>query len=468
MSEASQLSAPQSRRAAAARSLTAGPILPPLLRLAAPNLLVTTVYALVSGVDAYYIGKLGAEALAGISLVFPMVMLMQTMSVGAMGGGIASAIARAAGAGDRERADALAMHALLIGAGVGLLFTLGMLLGAGALFRLMGGYGESVQTALAYSDIFFGWAVLLWIFQSLAAILRGLGNMTLPAAVLVGGELFYVALAPALIFGIGPIPALGVRGAALLVVLLYVVRILVLLRHFLSAQSRIRLRLRGLRIRAALFWEILRVGIPSSVSTLLTNLNILIVTTFAGLFGAYSLAGYGVGARLEYMLAPIVFGLGSALVTMVGTNIGAGQKERALRVAWTGAGLAAFLTGMVGLACAAFPETYMRLFTSNAEVIAVGASYLRTVGPVYLFYGLGISLFFASQGAGKPRWPLVASVVRFAITAGVGYLAVHWLDRGVEGLFLVVAVAFVVFGSIVAIAVKAGAWEARNVSIQRQ
>jgi putative MATE family efflux protein len=446
------------------KSVLAGPILPPLLFLAAPNVLVAAVYAIVQGVDAYYIGRLGSDALAAISLVFPMAMLMQTMSVGAMGGGIASAVARALGAGDREKASALAVHGILVGAGLGALFALGMHAGARALYEWMGGRGAAVEIALAYSDILFSAAILLCVFQSLAATLRGAGNMGLPAAVLIGGELLYVAVAPALIFGAGPmfgaglIPALGVRGAAYLVVALYVVRIAILLSYFRSVRSPVRLELAAFGIRLALFYEILRVSIPSSVSTLLTNLSILTVTAYAGVFGAHALAGYGMGARLEYMLAPIVFGFGSALVTMVGANVGAGQDGRARKVAWTGTAIAGLLTGGVGLLCAALPDVYMGLFTSDPAVIAVGASYLRTVGPVYLFYGVGISLFFALQGAGRPRWPLVGSVVRFVLTAGGGALAVHWLHLEIDALFQVVAGAFVVYGGLVAIAAHTRAW----------
>jgi putative MATE family efflux protein len=458
LSATARIVPPASRSAAALQSLVTGPILAPLLWLAAPNVLVTAVYAVVQGVDAYYVGRLGSDALAAISLVFPMAMLMQTMSVGAMGGGIASAVARALGGGDRNKASALAAHGILVGAALGALFALGMHAGARALYEWMGGRGAPVEIALDYSDILFGAAILLCVFQSLAATLRGAGNMSLPAAVLIGGELLYVAFAPALIFGAGPIPALGVRGAAALVVAVYVVRIAILLGYFRSPGCPVRLEPGAFRIRPALFYEILRVSVPASVSTLATNLSILAVTAFAGVFGAQALAGYGMGARLEYMLAPIVFGFGSALVTMVGANVGAGQEARARRVAWTGTAIASLLTGSVGLICATLPESYMSLFTSDPAVMAVGAKYLRTVGPVYFFYGVGVSLFFASQGAGRPGLPLLGSVVRLVLTAGGGAVAVYGLRLDIDALFLVVATAFVVYGSLVAIAVQTRTW----------
>src|SRR5207247_1081704 len=121
--------------------------------------------------------------------------------------------------------------------------------------------------------------------------------------------------------------------------------------------------------------------------------------------GTFALAGYGMGVRLEYLLIPLVFGFGSALVTMVGTNFGAGQRARAGRVAWTGAAMAAGATEAIGLAAAFFPHSWLGLFTNEPAVLAAGAAYLRVVGPAYGFFGLGLALYFASQGAGRLLWP---------------------------------------------------------------
>jgi MATE family, multidrug efflux pump len=146
-------------------------------------------------------------------------------------------------------------------------------------------------------------------------------------------------LSPALIFGWPPFPPLGIQGAAVAIIIYYGLGTLVLLGYILCGRSLVRLWYADLRLRPALFWEILRVGAPGSLNTVLTNLNVVLLTGLVGPFGAFALAGYGMGARLEYLQIPLVFGFGSALVTMVGTNIGAGNRVRAERVAWVGAGL---------------------------------------------------------------------------------------------------------------------------------
>jgi putative MATE family efflux protein len=440
------------------RGLLDGPITATLLGLAAPNVLVMMLQAAVSTLDAVFVGWLGADALAGVSLVFPLVMLMQTMSAGGMGGGVASAIARALGAGRRADANALVIHALIIALTMAACFTGALALGGPRLYRAMGGTGPALDLAVAYSNTVFGGAAAYWLFNTLGSVVRGTGNMLLPAGVMTVGAVIYVALSPALILGWGPLPRLGIAGAAAASVAAFGLGALGLVAFLLSGRGLVALRLSGVRLRWALFWDILRVGVPGSLNTVLTNLTVVLVTGLVGPFGAGALAGYGMGARLEYLLIPLVFGLGSGLVTMVGTNVGAGQVARAERVAWVGAGLAAGATGSLGLFAAAFPGAWLGLFSADPDVLAAGGRYLRIVGPVYGFFGLGLALYFASQGAGRLSWPLVAGFTRLLIAALGGWVVVHWLGGGLPGLFVASALSLVVFGTTVAVAVRAGAW----------
>jgi len=440
------------------RRLLDGPVASTLLRLAAPNVLVMMLQAAVGTLDAVFVGWLGSEALAGVSLVFPLVMLMQTMSAGGMGGGVASAIARALGAGRRADAHALVAHALLIALAMAACFTAGLVLAGPALYRSMGGTGPTLDAAIAYSNVVFAGAGAYWLFNTLGSVVRGTGNMALPAAVMTASAVIYVGLSPALILGWGPFPRLGIAGAGAASVASFGLGALALMAFLFSGRSLVTLTLRGARLRRALFWDILRVGAPGSLNTVLTNLTVVLLTGLVGPFGATALAGYGMGARLEYLLIPLVFGLGSSLVTMVGTNVGAGQLARAEHVAWVGAGLAAGFTGSIGLVAALFPRAWLGLFSTDPDVLAAGARYLTLVGPVYGFFGLGLALYFASQGAGRLAWPLVAGFARLVIAALGGWLAIHQLGAGLSGVFIAIAVALVVFGVTVAAAIRAGAW----------
>ncbi|MDB5956915.1 MATE family efflux transporter [Ramlibacter sp.] len=439
------------------RELLEAPIAPTLLRLGAPNVLVMVAQAAAGLIETYFIGKLGVDALSGVALVFPLVMLMQMMSAGAIGGGISSAIARALGARRREDADALVLHALLISALFGLVFTAAAWLGGAALYRQMGGTGGALRVALVYSGWVFSGAVLVWLFNALASVLRGTGNMATPAAVTCIGTLLLVPLSPALIFGIGPIPALGVAGGAIALLLYYLLGGAWLAWYVASGRGVMTPRLRGFQLRRPLLLDILRVGLAGAVSTVATNVSIGIATALTGAYGTAAIAGYGTASRLEYLLVPLVFGLGGPLVAMVGTAMGAQLPQRALRATWIAAAMAVLMTEAIGLVAAAYPAAWLRLFSEDPAVIAAGSAYLRAVGPCYGFFGLGLLLYFASQGAGRLKWPVIGNLARLAVAGLGGWLAAR-AGWGLPGVFAAQGAALVVYGLLNAAAVAGGAW----------
>ena len=442
------------------RLLLEAPIGRTLLRLAAPNILVMVAQAAVGLIETYFVGKLGLDALAGMALVFPLVMLMQMTSAGAMGGGIASAIARALGAGRRADANALVLHAIVIALGFAATFSLVLLFGGRWLYGQMGGTGASLEAAVTYSHWVFAGAILVWLFNSLAAVIRGTGNMNVPAKVTVLGVFALIPLSPLLIFGWGPVPALGIAGGAIALLLYYLVGTVALAAYLWSDASLLKPSLKSVKLRWALFKDILRIGLLGSISTLATNLSIGIATSFAGGFGPAAIAGYGTASRLEYLLVPLVFGLGAPLVAMVGTCMGAGQHERALRATWIGAAMAFTLTEVIGLAAAIFPAPWLSLFGTDPAMLAAGTLYLRNVGPLYGFFGVGLVLYFASQGAGRLLWPVIGNLARLVVAAVGGWLAIRW-GGGLAQVFLSQSIALVVYGVLIASAIAGGAWFGR-------
>ena len=439
------------------RLLLEAPIAPTLLRLGAPNVLVMLAQAGVGLIETYFVGKLGTDALAGMALVFPAVMLMQMTSAGAMGGGIASAIARALGARRRNDADALVLHALLIAAVFALAFMVTVVAGGRWLYTRMGGSGGALDAALIYSNWVFGGALLVWLFNTLSAVIRGAGNMALPAYVTVAGAVLLLPLSPLLIFGWGPLPGLGIAGGAIALLLYYLASSAVLAAYLWSSRSLLRPSLRGLQLRWALFADILRVGLVGTVSTVATNLAIGITTALVGAYGTAAIAGYGTASRLEYLLVPLVFGLGAPLVAMVGTCIGAGQRERALRATWIGAAIAFAMTEAIGLWAAAYPAAWLSLFNTEPAMIEAGSQYLRIVGPWYGFFGLGLVLYFASQGAGRLLWPVLGNIARLVVAVAGGWLALHG-GYAIAGVFAAQAAAMVVYGIANAWTIAGGAW----------
>jgi putative MATE family efflux protein len=447
----------QLRSDGARKAILTGSILPTLLRLALPTMVVLLAQTAVNIAEAYYVGFLGTDALAGVAMVFPVFMLMTMMSNGGIGSGVASAVARAVGAGRKHDADALVFHAIILAIIFGALFTFGTMRAGPALYRALGGRAEALDAALKYSNYLFAGAIPVWIVNLQAAALRGSGNVKVPATVTLVGALVLIPASPLLIFGFGPVPGLGIGGAGIAFGVYYGAAMLVLSRYMMSGRSGLTFRF--VPLQSSLFVDILKVGIPTAFNTVLTNLTVILVTGAVGLFGTKALAGYGIASRLDYVMIPILFGLCTAVLTMVGVNAGAGQIARAKRIAWVSSLVGLALTETVGLLVAVFPMLWLHLFSHDPDVLHEGATYLRIVAPAYGALGLGFVIAFAAQGVGHVFWPVVASIVRLLLAAGFGWIAVGYFGGGMTTLAAMVAVSLVAYTAICAIAmVSTSVW----------
>ncbi|MCI4237424.1 MATE family efflux transporter [Dickeya dianthicola] len=423
-----------------------GPILPVMLRLALPTIAVLVVQALVGVVETYFVSSLGADVLAGVAVVFPVLMLMQMMANGGIGGGLSSAISRASGAGRWQDAQALVWHGVIIAGVLGAAFAAIILIGGEALYHVMGVKGPSLSAALAYSNLVFAGAPLVWLVALLSAALRGAGDTKTPARITLLGGVILLPLSPVLILGWGPIPSFGVAGAGIAILLYYLFATLLLVRHMRSANSVIRLSIAPLSSR--LFKDVLGVGFLSAIGTVQINLTVTAVTAVVGLFGPDAIAGYGIASRLDYLQIPLLFGLGTAIMTMVGVNIGAGQKQRAQRIAWVGAAVAFTFTELIGLGAAVYPRLWLSLFSDDHVILAAGTRYLQNVAPFYGAIGIGMALYFAGQGAKRVLWPVLAGTVRMVIAAFVGWLVVTQYGADLPSLFQIVALSALIYGVI--------------------
>ena len=439
-----------SRKDATRAAILAGPVLPTLLKLALPTMIVLIAQTAVNIAEAYYVGFLGTDALAGVAMVFPVFMLMTMMSNGGIGSGVAASVARAVGGGRKQDADALLFHAIIIAIVFGAAFTFGTIRGGPMLYRALGGHSEALDAALKYSNYLFAGAIPVWIVNLQAAALRGSGNVRVPATVTLVGALVMIPASPLLIFGYGPVPRLGIQGAGIAFAVYYCGAMLFLLRYMASGRSGLTFKFVPLQRR--LFMDILKVGIPTAVNTVLTNLTVILVTGAVGLFGTTALAAYGIASRLDYVMIPILFGLCTAVLTMVGVNVGAGQIARARRIAWISSVVGLAITGSIGLVVAAFPLIWLHLFSHDPEVLREGVTYLRIVAPAYAALGFGFVVAFAAQGVGHVFWPFVASVTRILCAAGLGWIAVGYFHAGMAALASMVAASLVAYAAICAIA----------------
>lgn len=454
----SVLQAAAAVRAARTRAILEAPIAPTLARLAAPNVLAMLVQALMSIAEGTFASRLGVDALAGLALVFPLVMLTQMLSAGAVGGAIASAVARALGAGDPARAGGIVLAAWIVAVGASLASVVLIAVFGRAIFERLGGAGPAADEAIAYATIFFPGCLAIWLCHSTLSVVRGTGGMTFASGVLLTVSLLSIPLAGALALGWGGLPALGMAGLALGSVTAHGFGAALALGYVLSGRAGFAMN--RARPKAAMFADILRVGGIAAVNTGLTVLTIVLMVGAVGRYGADALAGYGLGARLEFLMIPVVFGIGAAMTAMVGTNIGAGRVDRALRIAWTGSLAAAAIVGSIGVVVAVFPDLWLGIFLSPDDLgpLAAGRSYLRIVGPFYGFFALGLAIYFASQGAGRMGWPFVGGVLRIGIAFAGAVVLEAVTDLGMRSVFVAIAAGMFVYGVFIASALMRARW----------
>ncbi len=440
----------------------AAPAPPSLLRQIAMLAGPTTVVSMMQGgaqlAETWLVGRQGTTALAGYAMVLPFLLMMFMMSTGAMGGGVASAIARALGGGRRDEASALVTHALVIALAMGLgLFTLPLCLGGPWVFAALGGSGAVLEAAVSFSGALFAGAVLVWLVNTQAAILRGTGNHAMPAWVISLGW----CVQPVLAWFLMEVCGLGLPGAGWATCIVFGVNCMIMWIAIRGGAAGFVPDLR-VKLSGALFWRILAVGAVASVMAAISNLTIILMTRLVAPYGTVAVAAYGVGTRLEFIMAPLSFGIGSALITLVGTRVGGGDWAGARRVAWTGGLIATAVGGAVGLLLAVFSGFFAGLFTRDPAVQVIAAQQLMIVGPTFAGLGMGFALYFASLGAGRVRWPFVAVVSRIVLAVGGGALLAGPLEMGLTGLFIGVALGLSSYGLVVAASVRRGVWSARD------
>ena len=437
--------------------LLTSPILPTLLRLALPNMLAMVATALAAIAETAYVGSFGTSALAGMALVFPMVMLQTMLSGGAMGGGVSSAVSRALGAGQPERANDLAVHAMWIGVVAGAVFMALMLGFATELFAALGGHGEALTQAVAYANVAFLGSIFIWLVNTFSSVLRGAGNMRVPSATLLVVSVVQIAVAGALGLGWGPFPRMGMAGVAAGQVIANGLGAAFLMAYLMSGTDRIHMRLRHTTLQSQLTRDILRVGSIACISPFQTVITILILTRLVAQFGTNALAGYGIGTRLEFLLVPVAFAVGVASVPLVGMSIGAGTIDRARQAAWTAAALAAGLLGTIGFIVTFFPDVWTLRFTQDPLVAESAALYFLWAGPAYALFGVGLSLYFSSLGAGKAAGPVLAGTLRMVLVA-VGGAILARAQTPPWTIFALVALGMGAYGLASIYVVRVTAW----------
>ena len=406
-----------------------------VVRLAAPTTLVMAVSAVSNVVYTYFVSRLGTEAIGAVSLVFPLSLLALTAMGGGIGAGTSSAIARALGAGRRGEAAALAGQALVLAIVIGIAFGLVVQVAAPALFRLMGARGAVHASATLFARVLFGGAAITFLGGMFDSVLRGEGNVRVPAIWSTTSLVLQMAATPLFMFGFG----WGLTGAALAMLACQLLATVPRAIWVLGGHAGVGPAFRLPRFTLAPAREILRVGVPAALSTSISNVGLMALTAVVTRLGDADLAAYGLGTRLDFLLMSFGYGVGAAVLTLVGMATGARRLDRLRAFVRVAAAISVVLLGVPAVVLCWQPALWLGLFTADPGIHAVGASYFRIVGPSYPFVGLSMVIAFAFHGLGRATTPLVLMIVRVVGVLVAAVVCAHGFGLGERAVFAAIA-----------------------------
>lgn len=424
--------------------LLRAPVANLLLRMAWPNVMLMLAQTAAGLVQVYWLGKLGSVALAGAALVFPAASLMPSIAAGALGGAVTSLIGRALGRGSLSEANELFTHALAVSLLLAVTFSVLFIAGGRTIYTLLGGRGAELEFAVRYSNSIFLGNIFIWSMNCLASIVRGTGEMLVPALATCAGTVLAIPMIPILIFGNAYFPALGVEGAGAAFILGYVIGTTILATYAASRHCLVKPAV------GSIGWKHLRgifsIGSLSTVNALLGTGVIAYGTMLVARHGsAIDLAGFGTAIRLEFIISSICFGIGSPIVSLVATNLGAGLPRRVRDVVLFGCLFSFGVSGAIGIFFAIWPHAWITLFSSDSAIVESGSAFLRIVGPFYCFLGLGSALLFVAQGLGRMHVPTTTAAMRMGFLAGGTAIALT-RHGSVTPIYWIMAFAVAVFG----------------------
>jgi putative MATE family efflux protein len=411
-----------------------------VLRLAAPTTLVMAVSAVSNVVYTYFVSRLGADAIAAVSLVFPVSLLAITAMGGGIGAGAASAVARALGGRHPRQAALLAGQALALSVAIGVLFGVVVLIGGDALFRLMGANGAVLESATLFARVLFGGAAITFLGGMFDSVMRGEGNVRVPALWSTVSLVLQMVCTPLFMFWFD----WGLVGAALAMLFCQGLATAARAIWVFSGRTLVRPALWSERATFEPVREILRVGVPATFATSVSNLGLMLLTAVVARLGPPDLAAYGLGTRFDFLLLSFAYGFGAAVLTLVGMATGARRPERTRAFVLCAGAITIVLLAVPGAVLCWRPQLWIGLFTDDPAIHAVGEQYFRIVGPSYPFIGISMVIAFAFQGLGRATVPMTWTLVRVAGVLIVTIVLTHVLGLGERAVFATIAAGNVV------------------------
>ncbi|MBO9517535.1 MAG: MATE family efflux transporter [Porphyrobacter sp.] len=423
-------------KASGAITMTEGPLLSILIKVAIPITLTNLVQSSYDIVNALWLGQLGEVAIASVAASGPIFGVLISLGSGLSTAG-AVLIAQNAGAKRFDALDHISAQTLLMVAIMALAFTGIGILASQPLLRLIGVEPEIAALADTYLAIRYAGMIPMFAFMAIQAMLQAVGEVRFAMRVQIGSLVFNALLDPILIFGFGPLPPFGVAGAAAATVIAQVAALAIVLHHMLTGRSALHLRGHHFRPDAGHIWLATGLGVPASIEQAIRTFSSLLLMSLAASFGTLGLASYGVGTRLLFFWFSPILGLSIAAATVVGQNVGAGLADRAEQAARTAAWLGFGALTLVGLAHLPFvPQIMAALAPGEEQVIANASTFAYIFLPLMGVGTVGQVMLGVFRGAGNTRQSMTLSIAQqWLFQMPAAWLLALWTPAGIAGVW---------------------------------
>ncbi len=445
------------------RDYTRGPISRPIFLLAIPMVLETVMQSAFMLVDSLFISRLGAEAMAAVGLTAVVYSLVLTLAHG-LGEATTAMVARRTGEKRFRAASQVAAQALALGSLIAILVGISGALSAGWILVWMGASASLVSTGLDYMAISLGGSVTVFFVLIGNSVLRGAGDAALALRSLWLANGLNIVLDPILIFGLGPIPALGLIGAAVASVIGWGIAGLYQIWILSNGRGRMRVGFADLKLDLAVLDGLVRVAVPASLDNMLGSASYLLLFRIVALFGSPALAAFTICTRLFLLAESPSWGFGNAAAALVGQNLGAGRAWRAERTAWRVAFYNMLIQGAIGISYMVFAESLMRMFSTDPEVVDLGTSCLLWVSAGYMLYGCGTVISQSFSGAGDTVTPtLINGGAMWLCQIPLAYSLSVSLGLGPQGVFIALLISESVLALVTVIVFRRGLWKKKTI-----
>lgn len=431
--------------------------------LAVPMVLEMFMESVFAIVDIFFVSKLGANAVATVGLTESVMTVIYAVGMG-LAMATSAVVSRRIGEKNKKQAGVVAFQAMLVGAAVSVLIAIPGVIFAKDFLRLMGGTEEVVAEGYMYPTIMFGGNIIIMLLFIINAVFRSSGDAAISMRVMWLANIINIILDPLLIFGYGPFPEMGVKGAAIATTIGRGIAVVYQFYLLWSGKYRIKLAWDSMKLKFAVMWKLLRISGGGILQNLIATSSWILLMRIIAVFGPDAIAGYTIAIRIIIFPLLLAWGLSNAASTLVGQNLGAEHPERAERSVWIAGYSNMVFMGLVGLLFALFPDFWIRIFVDEGQVLANGVLSLRIISLGFLFYALGMVLMQAFNGSGDTITPTKMNLVVFWLfEVPLAYLLAVVFNLGLTGAAVSIVIAESFLTLLALYLFRKGKWKLRKV-----